>query len=58
MKRRELFKLGLAASIASALPKPNAMTYDPSQIQITFGGHELTGFAPGKFMTMRSQARS
>lgn len=48
MKRRELFKLGLAASIAHVLPKPRAMTYDPSKVRITVGGHELTCIASGQ----------
>lgn len=48
MNRRELFKLGLAAGIAHALPKPKAMTYDPSKVRITIGGHEVTGMASGE----------
>lgn len=50
MKRRELFKLGLAATIAPVLPKPQSCTMPltwVSTIRMSFGGHEIQGLASG-----------
>lgn len=58
MKRRELFNLGLAASIASVLPKPKAMTYDPTQIRLFIGGHEMAGIVSGEFVQFDGVQRS
>lgn len=53
MRRRELFKLGLAAGIAHALPKPKVMTHKP-KVRISIGGHGLTGFSSGEFVQIEA----
>lgn len=66
MKRRELFNLGLAASIATVLPK--ALTEyrwvsqgDPrvrGPIRLSVGGYAIEGVASGEFVQFDAVQRS